>query len=426
VTVVIVGAGIAGIGAGLALGEARRDFTLLESEDGPGGLVRTDEVAGFKFDRTGHFLHFKGDLLRGQLEGTAVPFDTHERKSAVLVGRAVVPYPIQYNLWALGSRRLARAVLAELTGGGEPADPPETFADLLLSSWGATLYEIFFRPYNEKLWGRPLTELPADCVGAYLPAVDLELAAAGAVGPTDYGGYNGTFFYPASGRLGDAADALADPLAARARYGFPAKAIGLSERVVEIEDGRTLSYDTLIATLPLNDLLGLVGEWPAPELFEASEILNVRIGFSGAVRAPHQWVYVPDAELPFHRIGFPGNVNGRTCPSGCASISVEYTYPRAGRRLSGEAITGWALDYLDELGLVELDEVLTVTERLLTPAYVVHRSPGRPEFEEVRELLARGGVVPAGRFGTWDYLSIEESFESGWRAGAAIREAARV
>ena len=40
-------------------------------------------------------------------------------------------------------------------------------------------------------------------------------------------------------------------------------------------------------------------------------------------------------------------------------------------------------------------------------------------------LLAAGGVVLAGRFGTWDYLSIEESFESGWRAGVAIREVAR-
>ena len=181
--------------------------------------------------------------------------------------------------------------------------------------------------------------------------------------------------------------------------------------------GETFAYDTLISTLPLNNLLALAGEWPAPDLFEAAEILNVRVGFRGAVRIPHQWVYVADAEIPFHRIGFPGNVNGRTCPPGCASISVEYTYPACGPAPLGEAIAASALDYLDEPGLVELDEVLTVTERLLTPAYVVHRSPGRPELEAVRELLAAKDVVLAGRFGAWDYLSIEESFESGWRAG---------
>ena len=151
----ILGAGIAGLGAALALAETGSDFTMLELEDGPGGLVRTDEVDGFRFDRTGHFLHFKGDLLWQQLQETGVPFDRIERKSAVLVGEAVVPYPIQYNLWALDSPELAQASLAELTGDGHPDGPPETFADLMLRSWGKTLYDIFFQPYNEKLWGRP-------------------------------------------------------------------------------------------------------------------------------------------------------------------------------------------------------------------------------------------------------------------------------
>lgn len=423
-TVLILGAGVAGIGAGLALDEAGRDFLVLELEDGPGGLVRTDESTGFAFDRTGHFLHFKGDLLSERLEAGGVPLDRIARQSAVLVGTTVVPYPIQYNLWALAPDRLVQDALGELTG--QPAGSPETFADLLRSSWGETLYEVFFRPYNEKLWGRPLTELPADCVGAYLPAVDLELATAGAVGPTAYGGYNGTFFYPTSGRIGDAADALAAPLAGRARYGCAVKALDLRDRLVEAESGETLEYDTLISTLPLDDFLRRAGEWPAPELFEASEILNVRVGLRGAVRLPHQWVYVADEALPFHRIGFPGNVNARTCPPGCASVSIEYTHPRAGRRLPGETIAGWALDYLEGMGFLDLCEILTVTERLLAPAYVVHRSPGRPELEGIRDLLAESGVVLAGRFGTWDYLSIEESFESGWRAGVEMREAARV
>ena len=424
-TVLILGAGIAGIGAGLSLAEARDDFVLLEREDGPGGLARTDEHAGFAFDRAGHFLHFKGELLRERLEGTTVPLDCVERQSAVLVGGTLVPYPIQYNLWALAPH-VAQAALAEVTDAAEQADPPETLADLLLSSWGATLYETFFRPYNEKLWGRPLTDLPADCVGAYLPATDPELAAAGAVGPTAYGGYNGTFFYPSSGRIGDAVEALAAPLASRARYGCAVSAIDLGEGLIRTESGETFAYDTLISTLPLNDLLALAGEWPAPDLFEAAEILNVRVGFRGAVRIPHQWLYVADAEIPFHRIGFPGNVNSRTCPPGCASISVEYTYPRGGPPLPGEAIAGSALDYLESLGLVDLEEVLTVTERLLTPAYVVNRSPGRPELEAVRELLAGKDVVLAGRFGAWDYLSMEESFESGWRVAAALPETAHV
>jgi protoporphyrinogen oxidase len=425
-TVVVLGAGIAGIGAGLALAETGRDFHLREAEDDPGGLVRTDESAGFLFDHTGHFLHFKGEMLQDLVRRTTVPLDRHERQSAVLVERTLVPYPIQYNLWALASSRLADAAVDELRHPVEPAEPTDSLADLLLSSWGPTLYELFFRPYNEKLWGRRLEDLPADCVGNYLPTTDVELAAQGALAPTTYGGYNGTFFYPASGRLGDVVDALAEPLAGQASYGCAARAVDLEARLVETDEGETLSYESLISTLPLDDLLALAGESPAPELFEATEILNVRVGFRGEMRVPHQWIYVPDSSLPFYRIGFPGNVNPLTCPPGCASISVEYTHPSKGPSLSENTLANRALDYVQDLGLAEVLETVTVSERRLAPAYVVNRSPGRPEFERIQERLAEAGVVLAGRFGTWDYLSIEESFESGWWAGKAVREAARV
>jgi protoporphyrinogen oxidase len=425
-SVVIVGAGMAGIGAGLALRESRHDFLLLEAEDGPGGLLRTDEFAGFRFDRTGHFLHFKREQLSSRLERITVPLDCIERQSAVVVGDKVVPYPIQYNLWALGSRSVADAAVDEVLAHGEDVEVPGSLAALLLTSWGETLYELFFRPYNEKLWGRRLEDLPADCVGGYLPTTDVELAAQGALGPTTYGGYNATFFYPSGGRMGDVAEALAAPLADQTLCERSVAAIDLSSRVVETADGETYPYELAISTLPLDQLLVLAGERPAPELFEASEILNVRVGFRGAMRVPLQWIYVADAEFPFHRIGFPSNVNPLTCPPGCASLSIEYTYPRDDVPLSGEPIASSAVEYLEQLGLVDVEEILTVSEHLLSPAYVVHRSPGRPEFDAIRDLLAEGNVSVAGRFGTWDYFSIEESFDSGWRVGTTIREATRV
>ena len=113
-------------------------------------------------------------------------------------------------------------------------------------------------------------------------------------------------------------------------------------------DGETFTYETLISTLPLDQLLVLAGESPSAELFEATEILNVRVGFRGAMRTSLHWAYVPDAGLPFHRIGFPGNVNPQTCPPGCASLSIEYTYPRDELPLSGEAVAASALEYLQE------------------------------------------------------------------------------
>jgi phytoene dehydrogenase-like protein len=49
--VVIVGAGLAGLGCARVLQRAGIPFLLLEASDGPGGRVRTDMVEGFRLDR---------------------------------------------------------------------------------------------------------------------------------------------------------------------------------------------------------------------------------------------------------------------------------------------------------------------------------------------------------------------------------------
>ncbi len=160
--VVILGAGTAGLAAGLALRELRKHFQILESDDAPGGLARTDLLDGFGFERAGHVLHFKQSHVQRRFHSLGVKLERSERRVAILLGDQDIPYPFQYNLWALGSRPLARSVVADMKRAPPHSAEDGSFADLLLSMWGASAAALFFRPYNEKLWGRPLEELPAD------------------------------------------------------------------------------------------------------------------------------------------------------------------------------------------------------------------------------------------------------------------------
>jgi protoporphyrinogen oxidase len=417
--VVILGAGAAGIGAALALRDLDTPFEILERDDAPGGLARTDVVGGFSFERTGHVLHFRLPHVEERFRGLDVTLEQIERRAAILLGERRIPYPFQYNLWALGSQALARSVVTDMREA-PPQRESGSFAELLVSLWGASGVSLFFRPYNEKLWGRTLEELPADCAGRFLPRADLELAERGAAGRVRVQGYNGTFLYPASGRLGDLMTALARPIGAELRCGVTITAVDLARRRLRTDDGVTIDYRLLISTIPLGDLVRLAGLRAAgPGLFAATAILNVRVGFRGLLRTPYHWVYVADPELPFHRIGFPQNVNPLTCPEGCTSLSVEYTLPARGKRLSARAVAAAALDYLSARGLIEVEEHLFDDELLISPAYVVHRAPGRSAFAELERVLREHGVWLAGRFGTWDYLSVEESFESGARTARA-------
>ena len=425
--ILVVGAGFAGIGAGLAALRPDATLEIIERELRPGGLAQTDEVDGFLFDRAGHVLHFRSERWERTLRQLGLELTRLDRQAAVLIGDTVVPYPVQYNLHALGPRSRTYWLVEDLErASSQPERAVASFADLLVSTWGEGLVDLFFRPYNEKLWGRRLEELPPDCGGPYLPEANIALARLGARAETNYGGYHRTFYYPSSGRLGDAADALAAPLAGRIEFGEELSGLDLDGREAHTSRGRVIPYDLLVSTAPLPHLLELAGTTPADtSQLGATEMVNVRVALRGAMRTPLHWIYVPDAHVPFHRICFPWNLSRRTCPDGCVSLSVEYTPPLGGQRVSAQEIGLRALDLVQAVGLLDSQEVLGVSEAVISPAYVVHRSPPRALFAELARTLADGGVRPAGRFGTWDYLSLEEAFLSGVGAIESSRELAR-
>ena len=422
VDVVILGAGAAGLGAGLALDDASTAFRILEGDDAAGGLLRTDVVDGFSFDRTGHVLHFARPHIEAGFRELGVELERIERRAGILLGDTEVPYPFQYNLWALESRSLARAVVDDMRTAPR-RNGAGSFADLLRSLWGESALALFFRPYNEKLWGRPLEALPADCAGRYLPEADVELAERGAQREVGAHGYNNTFLYPASGRLGDLMTALAAPIADRVCCGVSVEAVDIVRRELRTEDGGTIAYGRLISTIPLDVLLRMSGLRVDPDLFAATEVVNIRIGLRGSLRTANHWLYVADRELPFHRIGFPQNVNRRTCPDGCTSLSIESTIPASGQRLSTDDIAATALECMSRRGFVDVEEYLFHDEFLISPAYVVQRAPERDAFAEIERTLREHGLFLAGRFGTWDYLSVEEAFESGVRAAGECSRA---
>jgi protoporphyrinogen oxidase len=414
---------MAGIGAALRLRARGETCLVLEAASGPGGLAATDRVDGFLFDRTGHFFHFSRPDVRQRFLECGVPLQAHRRRAAIAIRGRIVPYPVQYNLWALGDSTLARdAVECATTAAArsESAPPPRSFAEHLSRTWGETLLSLFHRPYNAKLWRRSLESLPPDCAGNLAPPPNLELMRRGCLEPVSYDGYNGTFLYPESGRLGDVVDALVSPLGRALRFDAPVMTVDLTGRTLVMADGKEVAFDRLVSTMPFPRLLMATGTagWDERRL-DATSIVHVRVALRGAMRSRLHWLYVPEESLAFHRIGFPSNVNPRTCPPGCVSLSLEYTLPEHGRRTAIE-LAAMATDYLATMGMLEVEECLSVSEVILSPAYVVWRSTGRPWFAELTARLQRQHVQVAGRFGQWDYLSMEDAFASGWDAVDAL------
>jgi len=416
--VLIIGAGPAGLGAAHGLAARGVQFDLVERAETPGGLAVTDRVGAYLFDRTGHFLHMRSAAFRSLVESTGVAMATISRQSAVVIGNAIVPYPIQHNLWALPEavrQRITNEVAGRSLEHGLVADG--SLGQALRNAWGETLFEMFFRPYNEKLLGRSLDDVPRDCLGRFVPVFDDDMMRRGCQGPVAGTGYNATFNYPVSGRIGDLFQALAAPYRDRISYGESVESIDVPTRRVRTTR-RTIAYSAVISTMPLGELVRRVQpttDSSGLNELRASTIRNVRVGFRGKMLREEHWIYAPDEGLPFYRIGFPSNHCAATCPQGSASLSIECGILRPSDRDRPAAdIAQTAIQFAVAHRLIEHIDTEVIDEITICPAYVIDR--GCDMATQIQRSLLERGIHCAGRYGSWQYFSMEDSFLDGMRA----------
>ncbi|HEU4538137.1 MAG TPA: FAD-dependent oxidoreductase, partial [Polyangiaceae bacterium] len=327
---------------------------LLERSGRVGGHAVTDAEGGFRFDRTGHLLHLRDPALReaalGWLDGECEAVD---RQSRVYSHGAYTRYPFQANTHGLPPAVAFECVMGFLRArAAPPGPPPEDFEGHCRRAFGDGFARHFFLPYNEKMWGVPPRELAADAGGRFLPLPSVEDVVAGAVGLDDRAlGYNATFLYPRRG-IGALPEAMARALRGGAELGRAPDAIDWRARRLWL-GGEALGYRRLVSSAPLDALGRLLPDLP-PAVAEAfgrlrcTQLHYLDVALDAPAGHPWHWAYVPEARLPFYRVGVYSNFSPAMAPAGKASLYVEL----AGRERPDEAAVAGAISGLVELGLV--------------------------------------------------------------------------
>lgn len=407
---IILGAGLAGLGAAKVLHEENADFFVIESSDRPGGLAKTDMIGGYMFDYTGHYLHIKSEEAKKDLLQGTIPFRQVERKSAVLAGERVIPYPVQYNLRYFDAPTIEN-VLDELGNIANRKTSFEHMEDFFSSSFGPTLYELFFKPYNEKLWGRSLDLIPRDALGIYFPVLDMALIRQGCFENTAFKGYNDSFYFPVSGKIGDLPLALAEPFTESINYSTYINEINLSEKFCEDANGKRHHYDRLISSIPFHQLLSMSGIQQKRDVFHYARVINLRLVVRGRLLHDNQWLYIPDRSVPFYRIGFPQNVSAAMCPPGYVMLSAEINAAMCNSDL--QAIAELIISFLNKKGLMEATSIEQLSSVTIDPAYTYADEKEQMMIKRYTDKFARHDVYPIGRYGLWKYFSMEQAYLSG-------------
>jgi protoporphyrinogen oxidase len=427
--ILILGGGLAGLSTAYHLGDT--PHVVLEKEDRPGGLCRSRHAGDFVFDYTGHLLHLRDpeivalveDLLPGQLE-------TIGRRAAIHSHAARLEFPFQANLHGLPPEVVARCLVsfAETLADEPPRDDGTlAFRDWALGVFGEGICDVFMFPYNRKLFCREPEDLTADWVSWSVPRPDLEQVVRGALGIPNVGlGYNPSFRYPRRGGIGVLPEALAGRVP-QVRCGEAVAGVDLAERTATLASGEVLRWERLVNTLPLPAFLRMLHGAPA-ELADAAHrlawtvVLDLNLGVDrpGLAGGDH-WLYFPEPEYSFYRVGFPSNICPAMVPEGTGSMYVEFAV-RPGEAWNEDDLERSALEGLRRAGYLDGGETVLVRDlAVIDPGYVIF---DRERARIVPAVLARledAGVRSIGRYGAWTYSYMERALRDGLDTARALR-----
>ncbi len=422
---VVLGGGIAGLTAGLRLVEAGAKTTIIEAAPYAGGLAYGFRSEGYTFDFFSHRLWTRdAEVLDRVQRWSTTELVSRHKVSRILLDGRLYNYPIDLrDLLAGRSGRMALRALGGYLGAKLRRSPEENgnFRSHLVSRFGEPLFNVFFGPYTEKLYGTHPAAISMDLALGAVPKAgifrQLAYRLARRVDHWD------EFLYPRGGfmNLPDGMAAAFEAAGGRLRLGHGLHGLRAAGRRItgvgaDGPGGRVeLDADLVIATIPLPALLGALGSPPPAAVAAAVRQLRTRamvavyLGIDQTRLSEDHWIYVPDGEILFNRLSETTNYSDGMAPSGKTGICAEIACDRgdATWNLDDRAVADRVVEDLVRIGLLpRAGQVERVWVRRFGGAYPVYGVDYREQLSTVLAHLARfENLKVCGRQGSFWYGS---------------------
>ncbi len=182
-TTLVLGGGPAGLTAGYLLGQANRNALVFEADDQVGGIAKTVERDGYRFDLGGHRFFTKSievDTLWHEVLGDE--FLLRPRMSRIYWNNRYLDYPLRGPdvIRKLGPVELARCMASYARAAARRNKVDDSLEDWVSNRFGRRLFELFFKSYTEKVWGVPTTEIRAEWAAQRIKGLSFFSAAKAA------------------------------------------------------------------------------------------------------------------------------------------------------------------------------------------------------------------------------------------------------
>ncbi len=435
--VVVIGAGPAGLTAAFQFHKHGVASTIIEADDRVGGISRTAQRDGWRFDIGGHRFFTKVQPVE-DLWHEILPdedFLMRPRKSRIFYNGKYFDYPLKASN-ALKNLGVIEAVLCVLSYAWARVRPPKdqtNYEGWLVARFGWRLYRTFFKTYTEKLWGVPVSEMPADWAAQRVKGLSLGNAIMNALMPKknqkELTSLIEEFQYPKYGpgmmweTCTDKVVAQGSKVVMETKVTKVTHADGKATSVLAThQGGGTTEYPAteVISSMPISHLLEAMDPPVPAEVKAAAEDLRYRDYLIVALAMPEElidfddnWIYIHDPKVRTMRIQNFGSWSPYMVKEGRNTLGLEYTVWEGDNEWNAD--DDWLIDRakaeLEQLGLCKAGQIEAGWVVRQAKAYPIYDDRYRANVDILRGWLAEhaSNVHPVGRNGMFRYNNQDHS-----------------
>jgi len=443
--IVIFGGGLSGLSAGYILSRSGREVILIERDPSVGGLAKTLNHNGFRFDLGGHRFLTKNreieQLVRDVLRND---FLTVQRKSKIYMSGKYFDYPLKpmnaiFGLGAFTTLKIIYDYLGERVRNRVKPHEIVSLEDWVINQFGRRMFDIYFKQYSEKVWGVDCSCISRQWVAQRIKGLSLWEAIKNAFFRVSGRGIPtlaDSFIYPRMG-IGQIAEGLKKQIEMGNRLLTNVSVIHVyhkdsSIKGVAVRDGKSvysIEGDEFVSSIPLTNLIEMLHPAAPEDVMEAAARLNYRDLIIVAIMLNRDrvtdltWMYLPERGIPFGRIHEPKNWSPFMAPEGKTHLVAEYFCFR-GDKIWGcddEKLISTTVDYLEKSGFIIRHDVIGGCVVRVPKAYPLLDLEYEKHRLRVLHYLSRfKNLHIAGRGGMFRYLNMDHAIESGIEAANDI------
>jgi protoporphyrinogen oxidase len=431
----IIGAGPAGLTAALEFIDRGIPPLVLESDSVVGGISRTVERNGWRFDIGGHRFFTKVARV-DEFWHRNLPQDDFLRRprlSRIFYKKKFFDYPLKpiNALTGLGLSESIRCISSYVLVRIRPPRDLSNFEGWTAARFGWRLYRIFFKTYTEKVWGVPATEIQADWAAQRIKNLSLFKAITNAIlptrKPTKVTSLIDSFKYPklGPGMLWERCASKVVSSGGQLHLSTEVVTLHRSNQIVgsvTIRDEvgeRRIEVSSVISSMPLGQLvLSMVPSAPKEVCYAATRLkhrdfLTVALVLPDHDIFPDNWIYIHDPSVNVGRIQNFRSWSPFMVKEGYTCLGLEYFVSM------GDQLWNMTDEDLIQLAKTELALLRIVNVDAITEGYVVRMPKAYPMYDGeyasnvkiIREWLSQEAinVFPVGRNGMHRYNNQDHS-----------------